>query len=578
MSSPRGERADHPASIPTRQGRLIQNVRVPMSDEVYLMATIALPEGPGPFPVVLVRTAYNRANISGAEYTSRGMASMVQDCRGRYGSEGEWYPFTNEAQDGYDTLEWIAAQSWCNGKIGMFGDSYLAATQLCLAPTQSPHLSALNPRFMSGDLWRNAYYCGGAFSLALTFSWLCFEVASRTSGAGLLTAFDVSRLLRELPLIALDEKSGCGRVKAWRDYVTHDRLDDFWKALNVREKMGRFAVPVLLVGGWYDYYAGETFDNYVSLVGTAPTRALAEGHRVIVGPWTHGFGSGPRLGQVDFGPEALRENDCTIRWLECILKGGSPADYQAAPIRIFVMGENRWRDEREWPLSRTRFSQFYLHSSGRANSLMGDGLLSTAAPGDEDPDGYAYDPDDPVPTLGGNHSVGPYNPGLYELALPGPYDQRPIERRDDLLVYTTDVLERDMEVTGPVALHLFASTSAPDTDFVARLTDVHPNGRSINITEGVIRARFRERNWEIPRPVQPGKILDYLIELQPTSNLFLAGHRLRLDLTSSNFPLWDRNLNTGQPPGTGTEMQVAEQTIHHDSRHASHLTLPLIPR
>jgi len=546
-------------------------------DGANLVATVALPEGQGPFPAVLVRTAYNRAGISGAEFTHRGLAFVIQDCRGRYGSEGEWYPFVNEARDGFDTLEWIAAQPWCNGRIGMFGDSYLAGTQFYVAPTGSPHLAALNPRFMAGDLWRNAYYCGGAFSLALTFSWLCFEVASRTSGAALLPEFDVGKLLRELPLLTLDEKCGCGRVKAYRDYLSHDRRDGYWKALSVRESMDRFNVPVLLTGGWYDYYAGETFANYRSLVEQAPTRALAESHRVIVGPWTHGVNPSSKLGQLDFGPEALRENDSTQRWLECLLKGGDARAFQAAPIRVFVMGANRWRDEHEWPLARAQLMRLCLHSDGAANGLLGSGLLSPAAPGREVPDRYRYDPGSPVPTLGGNHSIGPYNPGLHELALPGPYDQRPVERRDDVLAYTTDPLPRDTEVTGPVTVMLYAATSAPDTDFVARLTDVYPDGRSINITEGVIRARFRERNWEKPKLVKPGRVLKYVIELHPTSNVFKKSHRIRLDLTSSNFPLWDRNLNTGHPPGTDTEMRAADQAVYHNAGHASCVILTVIP-
>ena len=563
-------------SLTTRGVRLMRNVRIPMRDGVRLEATIGVPRGDGPFPVVLVRTAYNRAGQTGVEFAERGLAFVVQDCRGRYGSEGEWYPFVNEANDGFDTLEWIGAQPWCNGKIGMFGASYLAGTQFYVAPTESPFLAALNPMFMAGDLWRNAYYLGGAFSLALTFSWLCFEVASRTSNAALLPVFEVEKLLRELPLITLDEKSGVGPVQAYRDYVSHDTRDAFWQALSVRETMGQFTAPVLLTGGWYDYYPGETFANYLSLVERAPSRELAESHRVIVGPWTHGINSSSKLGQLDFGPEALHENDSSRRWLECLLTQGGPTAFQEAPIRIFVMGANCWRDEYEWPLARTDFVKFYLHSQGAANSLLGHGTLSRTPPDEEPPDRYQYDPDHPVPTLGGNHSIGPYNPSLYELARPGPYDQRPVERRDDMLVYTTEALEDDVEVTGPVTTTLFAATSTPDTDFVVRLTDVYPDGRSINLTEGVIRARFGARNWDRPEPVEPHRVLEYTIELQPTSNVFKKGHRIRLDLTSSNFPLWDRNLNTGRSPGADTEMQTAEQTIWHDREHPSHVLLPIV--
>ncbi|MDA0839692.1 MAG: CocE/NonD family hydrolase [Planctomycetota bacterium] len=561
----------------TRYGRIMRNVKIPMRDGVHLETTIALPGGEGPFPVVLVRTAYSRGGMIGNEYVQKGIAFVAQDCRGRYDSEGKWYPFTSEAEDGFDTLEWIGTQVWCNGKIGMYGDSYLAATQFYLASTGSPYLTVLNPRFMSSDLWRRAYYCDGVFSLALTYTWLCFEVASRVSSASLLPAFDVMKLLRELPLITLDEKGGTLPVPFYRDYVNHDRRDDYWQSLNIRKSMNKFDVHLLLTGGWYDYYPGENFKNYLKLIEDSPDSDLAKSHRVIVGPWTHGMSSSSKLGQLDFGPESLKENDSTVRWLSCMLKEGDSEEFQKAPIRIFVMGANVWRDEYEWPLARTRFTKFFLHSNGAANSLFGDGSL-TPEPADAEPsDEFHYDPEHPMPTLGGNHSVGPYNPGLYEHCLPGPYDQRPVERRDDMLVYTSETLEEDLEVTGPVTATIFASTTARDTDFVARLCDVYPDGRSINITEGVIRARFRKRDWATPKLIEPGIPLEYTIELLPTSNVFKKGHRIRLDITSSNFPLWDRNLNTGNPPGTDTEMQTADQAILHDPGHPSHILLPVIP-
>jgi putative CocE/NonD family hydrolase len=238
-------------------------------------------------------------------------------------------------------------------------------------------------------------------------------------------------------------------------------------------------------------------------------------------------------------------------------------------VRIFVMGINHWRDEQDWPLARTRYQDWFLHSDGR---------LNTEPPGDELPDEYKYDPADPVLTHGGNHSIGPYNPGLYELAMPGPFDQRKIERRPDVLTYSTDVLQEDTEVTGPITVILFASSSAPDTDFVARLTDVYPDGRSINLTEGIIRARFRENVWGTPRPMKPRTVYEFTIDLDVTSNVFRAGHRLRLAVTSSNFPLWDRNLNTGLDPATDTSWQAAHQTIYHGHRYPSRLRLPMIPK
>jgi putative CocE/NonD family hydrolase len=556
-------------------GAIRRGVRVPMRDGVRLATDIFLP-GAGSYPVVLVRTAYSKTSPAAPAFTSKGMAYVCQDVRGRYQSGGEWYPFVHEAEDGFDTLEWIGRQPWCNGKIGMFGDSYLAATQFLAAPEGSEFLCALNPRFMTGDGWKRAYYCDGAFSLALTHSWLCFEVAARTSDAALLPLFDPGTLLRELPLISLDEECGCAPVPFYRDYVRHARYDDFWKALSIRDKYHRFTMPVLLTAGWYDYYPLEAVTNYLGLREHASTPALRDSHRLLIGPWTHGVNPSTTLGELDFGAESLAENDATHRWLECLLTGDGPSAFQEAPVRIFAMGDNRWRDEYEWPPARTQYVRYYLHSGGAANSLAGDGTLSPSAPRNESPDHYTYDPDNPVLTLGGNHSIGPYNPGLYEIARPGPFDQRPVERRDDVLVYTSGVLEVDTEVTGSVQLVLCAATSAPDTDFVARLCDVYPDGRSMNITEGVIRARFRESVWEGPKLLEPNRAYQYAIDLQVTSNVFKKGHRIRLDLTSSNFPLWDRNPNTGHEFGMDAETAVAEQTIYHDREQPSYLVLPII--
>ena len=539
-----------------------------MRDEARLSTTVYLPLRPGPYPAVLVRTAYNRVGFFDPYLTDHGTALVVQDCRGRYDSEGQFYPFIHEAEDGFDTLEWLAAQPWCNGRIGMYGDSYLAATQFAAALSGSPHLCALNPRFMAGDCWKRAYYCDGAFSLGLTWSWLCFETAARTSQAAIMPLFEVAQLLRRLPILQLDEFSGAGVVPYYRDYVTRCAYDEHWAGLSLRDQYQRFNVPVLLTGGWYDYYPGETALNFVGLREHAPTPELRDSHRMIIGPWTHGISADSVLGELDFGEEATAENLASQRWLDCLLHGRGPQEFQEAPIRLFVMGANVWRDEYEWPLARTRYVTYYLRGGGR---------LSTQPPGDEPPDRYLYDPEDPVPTFGGNHSIGPYNPGLYELAKPGPYDQRPIEERADVLVFTSEVLAEDTEVTGPVLVYLFASSSVPDTDFVARLTDVYPDGRSMNIAEGIIRARFWEDVWAAPRLLEPHQVYRFAIDLQATSNVFKRGHRLRLQITSSGFPLWDRNLNTGRDPATDTEPQVAEQSIYHDREHASHILLPIVP-
>lgn len=565
-------------SIPpyVRNWRVIANEMVPMRDGVRLATTIFLPPEEGKYPVVLVRTAYNR-QIGDLGFAKTGIAVVVQDCRGRYSSEGKFYPFINEPNDGQDTINWIARQPWSNGRVGMLGASYLAAVQFAVAPLRNKYLVALNPQFMAGDLWRQAYYSNGAISLALSFSWLTLEVGARTSDAAVTPVYDQSALLRELPLLTLDEKYGV-QSRAYRDALSHSCDDAFWARVNYRRRLHRARIPMLFTSGWYDYYPGEGFHNYHALLDSSAPAALKRSHRMIVGPYTHGFIYGTTsLGQVDFGPDVLKENDAPQRWLQCMLKGGKASDFMRAPIRLFVMGINKWRDEYEWPLRRTCYTKYFLHSEGKANTLWGNGMLSPRMPGEEPADRYIYDPANPVPTLGGNHSVGTYNPGLYEICLPGPYDQRPVERRDDVLVYTTEPLKHAVEVTGPVVVKLYASTSVVDTDFVARLTDVYPNGRSINLTEGILRARFRNERFRRPRLVQPGAIEEYTIELQPTSNVFLKGHAIRLDITSSSFPLWDRNLNTGEQPGTGTRMVSAEQTIHHNRIHASYVLLPVVP-
>lgn len=549
--------------------RILRNVKVPMRDGVRLATSVCLPRADGPFPVALVRTAYNRVSMPGAGFAGRGIALVTQDCRGRYDSEGEYYPFVNEPRDGHDTLEWIGRQPWCNGRVGMYGASYLAATQFLGAPLNSPHLVALNPQFMAADCWKRAYYCDGAFSLALTWSWLCFECAARTSEAAMMPAFDVARLLRGLPILTLDKAGGAGEVPSYRDYVRNNRYGQHWSLLNVYEQAEKFRVPMLLTGGWYDYYPGEAARLFNALRDRAPTPELRNSHRLLIGPWTHGFNAQTQLGEIDFGPDSTAENGSAARWLDCMLHQRGASAFQEAPVRIFVMGINRWRDEQEWPPARARCVKHYLRAQGR---------LTTAPPGEEGVSGYTYDPSDPAPTLGGNHSVGPYNPGLYDFVKPGPFDQRPVEARADVLSFTSDPLPEDTEVTGPVTVTLYASSSAPDTDFVARLCDVYPDGRSMNIAEGALRARFRDNVWGEPKLMQPGRVYKLPIDLQVTSNVFLRGHRIRLAVTSSNFPLLDRNLNTGNDPATDTELRKAEQTIFHRASHPSHATLPIVPQ
>lgn len=564
---------------PFKDLRILVNERVPMRDGLRLATTVFLPLEGDSFPTVLVRMCYNRQHFSGMarEFTRRGMALVVQDTRGRYGSEGHFYPFNLEEVDGLDTLDWLHEQPWCNDRVGMYGDSYMGAVQFAIAPTNHPLLTALNPRFIPGDTWQHAYYFDGVYCLGLTFSWLVLEVNSPVGEGYLMPLYDIGGVLRQLPLGTLDEKMGTKPSSAFRNLLKHSTPDEHWKAWRWRQDFHKTTVPMLMTGGWYDYYAGDCFLNFAAMQ-SSPDPKVAASHRIIVGPWTHGIRYTSVLGEFDFGPQATAEDDHNIRWLDCLLKGGRSSDFQKAPIRIFVMGDNVWRDEWEWPLKRTHYTPLYLHSAGSANGRSGDGALRFDFSVGAQADTYSYDPDNPVPTTGGNHSVGPYNPGLYDICLVGPYEQTRVEERDDVLIYTTEPLEHDTEVTGPVLLKLFAASSAPDTDWVGRLCDVYPDGRSFNITEGVIRALYQERDWDHPKPIEPGKIYEYTVNLQCTSNVFKSGHRIRIQITSSNFPLWARNLNTGESYATGVDYQVAHQTIYHDEAHRSHILLPIIPR
>jgi len=560
----------------TRGCRAIRTAWVRMRDGVRLATTVILPEGEGRYPVVLVRTSYRRLGHwdEGLAFAKAGYAFVVQDCRGRFDSDGEWYPFTAEAEDGHGTIEWIGRQPWCNGRVGMVGASYEAAVQFLAAPEGSRYLKSLIPMFMTGDPWRRAYYADGAFSLALNLIWLCFEVPAKTSDSSTMPTYDMARLFRKLPLLELDRASGYEEIPFWRDYVRHNTRDDYWKAISIREKYHAFTMPTLLIGGWYDYYPAETFRNWQGMVENAAPGEIARRHRVLMGPWGHGF-AGQSFGELDFGEQSVVDGHrLFVEWFDGTLKVDMGAGESEAPIRIFVMGANEWRDEWEWPPARVQYVDYYLHSDGTAGSE--GGRLTTEMPGDQPPDRYVYDPDDPVPTVGGNHSVGLFWEAAREVIRPGPFDQRQVEARKDVLVYTTEPLERDIEVTGPVVLKLHAASSAPDTDFTAKLTDVYPDGRSINITEGIVRARFREREWEHPKLLQPGAVYGYTLDLQVTSNVFRPSHRIRLDITSSSFPLWDRNPNTGHEPGLDAEVEKAQQTVYHDRERPSRLVLPVM--
>ena len=547
------------------------DAQVPMSDGVNLSTDIYLPKTGGPFPALLVRTIYDNQNshlIDAAEkFMARGYAVVMQDCRGRFDSDGDWQPYVNEAQDGHDTQEWIGSQDWCDGNIGTFGTSYVGFTQSLTAPLRSKYLKALVPTVSQQDNFGH-FYVDGALQLHVAINFI--NMAGRTMQRGSRNAMNSEEFYRRLPLVsAMDDIVD---LPFYRDVIKHSTFDDFWKSYSMRFKYEEVETPALVVSGWYDnlvHEAFKLFKGWTTRSRSPETRRLT---KLLIGGWSHGnIGSSEPFGTIGFGDAAGMDFiEEQLRWYDQRLKGIDNGMDDEPPVHIFVMGENVFRHENEWPLARTQYTNYYLHSKGSANSMYGNGTLSAEAPGEEPPDSYQYDPDDPVSTLGGQIMA-------IQLTVSGPWDRRPVERRDDVLVYTTEPLTQDVEVTGPVYLTLHIVSSAPDTDFTGTLVDVHPDGKAIIICEGLLRCRYRV-SIEQPVLMEPGNMYELTVDMWETSNVFKAGHQIRLEVSSSNFPRFDRNLNTGHQPGMDAEIKVADQTIFHDAQRPSHLTLPIIPR
>ena len=547
---------------------MIQEIDVPvrMRDGVHLSTDIRYPEAGGPFPTIVIRHCYSNSILKNVpmDLINRGYAIVIQDCRGRFDSEGTFNPFHEDA-DGHDAIAWVMTQPWCNGKIGMTGGSYAATTQLGAAWTNPPGLEAIMPSVAGFDLFKDYVYHDGAFALLGAINWGT-SVAGR--GAQLNSTTDWQRVHKHLPLITVDEAAGY-RLDFYKEWLSHPTYDSFWAARSPEQHYGQCNVPAFHVGGWYDFFSRGVFRNYCGLREHGGDHARKH-QRILVGPWRHGVNQ-KMPGQIDFGENVtIGLADLEKRWFDRWLRDEDNGIDRGPPVRIFVMGENVWRDEHEWPLARTRSTAVYLKSQGRANSLHGDGALSLdPVPGGET-DSYVYNPENPVPTVGGSVPHG-------DIVPSGPTDHAPIERRDDVLVYTGDVLRKPLEVTGPVQMKLFAGSDAPDTDFVARLCDLYPDGRSIILCDGIVRARFRE-GFDEEKMMEPGKVYEFEIDMSVTSNVFFPGHALRVEVTSSCFPRFSRNLNTGDPVATGTRIVCARQTVHHSSSCPSHLILPVIPR
>jgi len=549
--------------------RLRSNVRIPMRDGVALSTDLYLPDGPGPFPAVAIRTPYDNTATAFVEkaraLADSGYAVALQDVRGRFDSDGTYEPFRVEAADGGDTIAWLASQPWSSGRVGMAGRSYSGWTQWTAATEGNPNLAAIVPRVMATDLYGGLMWRGGAFNLGVLLTW-----GLNTSGRTMkeLEPIDWVEAFRLLPVDSAAAETSQD-VSFWRDWLAHPTRDAYWDAVDYERRHGEMAAPALIMGGWYDVYADDAFRQLAAM--RASSSPAARRSQLILGPWAHPLAVTTKTGSLDFGARSLFDLDAAeLRWYDRWLKGIPNGAEDDPPIRLFVMGANTWRDEREWPLARTDWQPWYLHSRGRANTLAGDGMLSTDAPADEPTDRYVYDPMVPVPTNGGCNCCRP------DIVPWGPSDQRDLEMRPDVLCYTSAPLERDMEVTGPIRVVLWAATEATDTDWTGKLVDVWPGGRAINLCDGIIRARFRE-GFDVERLVEAGAVERYEIDLMVTGNVFLAGHRIRLEISSSNFPRFDRNPNTGAPIGRSAETRAVRQTVIHDAAHPSHIVLPVIP-
>lgn len=549
-----------------------QHRPIRMRDGVTLYADVYRPARSGRFPTIVVRTPYGIQRESVGVHDNLihlarlGYAVVNNDCRGRYESEGTWDPFRSEGKDGHDVIEWAAKQPWSNGKVATQGGSYLGHVQWAAGSEKPPSLVAMFPAVASTNLYANWIAQGGAFRLAFNLGWGVVRMPYRImlpqlyfSGKDAVPELSYERLLMHLPLETMDEAAFQHPVKHWRDWIAHESYDSYWKAISDEEKFRNINVPVHTQGGWFDIFLAGTINGFVGVRQHGANERARKLTRMVIGPWGHG--PSQKFGELDFGPEANRKlAGYERRWHEFHMKGISNGLDKEAPAQIFYMGVNRWRGEEDWPVPGTRFTPWYLHAGGR---------LAPEAPKDESSaTTYTYNPEDPVPTTGGNNCCG-------APTVAGPVDQTPLNARTDILHFVSDALREPVTIGGPVRMKLHASTDGRDTDWMIKLIDVYPDGKAYPMAEGMLRARFRN-GLEKPQLLEPGRTYEFDVDLVGTAVAFQRGHRIRVDVTSSNFPQFTRNLNTGEPLGKGAKGRVAKQTIYHSASHPSAIILPVV--
>jgi len=569
--------------------RVDRDVPIEMRDGVVLRADVYRPDDNEKHPAIVTRTPYSKAMAGNSDYLSAvhaafaGYAFVIQDTRGRFASEGDFLPGAPEGIDGYDTVEAVAVESWCDGNVGMVGSSYLGRNQWQTAMEDPPHLKAIAPSIItSGPL--SDFRLGGPIDLEQSISWftaMAIDMIYRLGRQGKDVSkaremldrarFNLSEVYNYLPLKDIPHFQFEGLSEAFGVRMTDSLPPNVQTEEDLHWAYHKVKVPCFHAGGWYDLFSGSLFKNFLGMRERGGSEIAREGQYVLCGPWAHA-GLLAYVGGLHFGPTGSSIATFTmerhITFFDKYLRG-IEGDRKNPAVRYFVMGRNRWRNADTWPLPQTEWQRFFLHSKGRANTAAGDGLLSRNEPSSEPPDIFVYDPRFPVPTIGGR--ILPTG-----SLVPGPFDQTPVEKRGDVLCYTTPELNEDIEVTGPLTLHLFAATSTRDTDFVAKLVDVYPDGSAYNVAEGCIRARYRKSVLR-PELVNPGDVYEYTIDMATTSIVFLRGHRIRINITSSNFPRIDRNMNTGNPFGEDAEGVPAVQTIYHQPDYPSYIDLPVIP-
>ena len=573
------------ASALAQQPRVLveKNVEARMRDGVVLRADVYRPDTTARLPALLNRTPYSknpgREDNQFRRMAEHGYVVVVQDTRGRYMSDGVARPH-DEAEDGFDTVEWVATLPYVNGRVGMFGTSYGATTQLMAAPLRPPHLVTMFPASSYNSRY-DMVFQGGAFYIADGLNWNLGQgadvrrrrtepAADRDGSIGMSTVErqSLNQWLWHMPLKTLSGTSLKEYAPGYFTMLEHPSYDAYWRTFDIESRHNQVETPALHLTGWYDALLNGTIRNFAGLRANARTARGRDGQRLIIGPWTH---SGPTartttIGNVDYGPRAGLDSDSLrFAWFDFWLKDRPTGVLASAPVRLFIMGTNQWRDEQGWPLARAVATGFYLHSAGNANTLGGDGQLSRTPPGSEPPDRFEYDPLNPVPT----GARGGYSRQ--------PSDQREVEQRADVLVYTSAPLDAPLEVTGPIVAHIWVTSSATDTDLTVKLVDVLPDGTARALTDGILRARYR-KSKTTPVLLTPNQPEELTIDVGATANVFLPGHRIRIEISSSNFPRFDRNPNTGAPFGEGSEPRKAQQTILHDRTHPSRIVLPIIPQ